>query len=135
MESSEAPAQDQLRPKVLVADDERVVADTLAIILSDSGFDTAVAYDGKEAVEKAENWKPDLLLSDVIMPRLNGIEAAVQICTMVPKCRVLLLSGQAATAGMMHDARLNGHHFEILQKPIHPTELIAHVLESLRRMG
>lgn len=52
MESSEAPAQGPFRPKVLVADDERVIADTLAIILRQNGFDTAVAYDGEEAVEK-----------------------------------------------------------------------------------
>ncbi len=73
----------------------------------------------------AKNWKPDLLLSDVVMPRLNGIEAAIQICMMIPQCRVLLFSGQAATAGMLNDARLNGNHFEVLEKPIYPTDLIA----------
>lgn len=125
MESSEAPFKDQPRSKVLVADDERVIADTLAIILSQSGFDTAVAYDGKAAVEKARIWKPNLLLSDVMMPHLNGIEAAIEICKMIPECRVLLFSGQAATAGMLNDASLDGHNFEILQKPIHPTDLIA----------
>jgi DNA-binding response OmpR family regulator len=125
MESSEAPKQDQSRRKVLVADDERVIADTLVVILSQSGFDTAVAYDGKEAVEKAKRWKPDLFLSDVMMPGLNGIEAAIQICMLIPECRVLLFSGQAETVKIVYQALLNGHHFEILHKPVHPAELIA----------
>ena len=117
--------QNPLRRKVLVADDVRVIAETLAVILNRSGFDPAVAYDGEEAVEKARNWKPDLLLSDVIMPRLNGIEAAIQICMLIPECRVLLFSAQAATAGRLQDSHLNGRRFEILEKPIHPAELIA----------
>jgi CheY-like chemotaxis protein len=125
MENSGVRAQEKPRAKVLVVDDERVIADTLAIILRQSGFETAVAYDGEEAVEKARIWKPDLLLSDVIMPRLNGVEAAIQICMIVPECRVLLFSGQAATAGMLRDPRLKRHRFEVLQKPIHPVELIA----------
>jgi DNA-binding NtrC family response regulator len=66
-----------------------------------------------------------LASSDVVMPKLNGIEAAIQICMLIPECRVLLSSGQAATAGMLTDASLEGHNFEMLQKPIHPTDLIA----------
>ena len=119
------------RPRVLVADDEHMIADTLAIILNQAGFETATAYDGNEAVEKARTWNPDLLLSDVMMPEMNGIDAAIQICTMFPECRVLLFSGQASTAAMLSDARLKGHHFEILQKPVHPADLIAR-LRNLR---
>jgi CheY-like chemotaxis protein len=125
-----APAHDRSRAKVLVADDERMIADTLAIILSHAGFETATAYDGTEAVEKAWAWKPDLLLSDVVMPGLNGIDAAIQIRRMIPDCRVLLFSGQAGTAGMLDDARVRGHKFEILQKPVHPYEL----LDRLRKL-
>lgn len=47
-----------------------MIADTLAVILNQSGFETTAVYDGKEAVEKARSWKPDLLLSDVMMPGL-----------------------------------------------------------------
>ncbi len=113
------------RPRVLVADDECVIADTLAVILNQTGFETAVVYDGHAAVEMARRWKPDLLLSDVMMPTMNGIDAAIQIRTMIPECRVLLFSGQAVTAEMLSDARLRGHHFEILEKPVHPADLIA----------
>jgi hypothetical protein len=59
------------------------------------------------------------------MPEMNGIDAAIQICVMVPDCRVLLFSGYAGTVGMLSEARLKGHHFEVLDKPIHPSDLIA----------
>jgi CheY-like chemotaxis protein len=113
------------RRKVLIADDERVIADTLAVILRQAEFETAAACDGREAVETARRWKPDLLLSDVVMPKLNGIEAAIEIRKFLPGCKVLLFSGQAVNAGMLTDASLEGHNFEMLQKPIHPTDLIA----------
>jgi CheY-like chemotaxis protein len=112
------------RPRVLVADDERVIADTLAIILRQNGFETATAYNGREAVEAARRWKPDLLVSDVMMPELTGIEAAIQIRLLIPECKVLLFSGQTETAAMLSDARLRGYDFELLEKPVHPTDLI-----------
>jgi CheY-like chemotaxis protein len=115
---------DMVRPRVLVVDDEHVIADTLAIILKQSGFDSATAYDGEDAVEKARGWKPDLLLSDVMMPGISGIEAAIQITALIPKCKVLLFSGQAQTADVLNDARLRGHHFEVLAKPLHPSDLL-----------
>jgi CheY-like chemotaxis protein len=119
-----AVVQDSPRPRVLVADDERVIADTLAIILRQNGFETATAYNGREAVEAARRWKPDLLVSDVMMPELTGIEAAIQIRLLIPECKVLLFSGQTETAAMLSDARLRGYDFEILEKPVHPTDLI-----------
>jgi CheY-like chemotaxis protein len=111
--------------KILVADDEQVIADTLAIILRRGGFDTFTVYDGAAAVEKARTWKPDLLLSDVMMPEMSGIEAAIEICKMIPACRILLFSGHAVTADLLHDARVLGHNFEVIEKPLHPAELLA----------
>jgi CheY-like chemotaxis protein len=115
---------------VLVADDERVIADTLSLILSRNGFDTAAVYSGLRAVEVARTFYPDIFLGDVVMPGMSGIEAAIRICSMIPECRVLLLSGQAATSDLLHDARVRGHEFEILLKPIHPTQLLARLREA-----
>ena len=64
--------------KVLVVDDERVIADTLAIILNQHGFDALAVYTGTGAVEQARSIQPDLIISDVIMPDMDGIEAAIQ---------------------------------------------------------
>jgi CheY-like chemotaxis protein len=109
----------------LVVDDERVIADTLAIILNQNGFDASAVYTGFGAVERAQEIKPDLIISDVIMPDMNGIEAAIRIRSMLPACKILLFSGQASTADLLEKARLQGHEFEILAKPVHPQDLLA----------
>jgi CheY-like chemotaxis protein len=115
----------QAKPKVLVADDERVIADTLAIILNQSGFEATAVYNGEKAVEAARTIRPDMLISDVIMTDMNGIDAAITIRTMLPNCKILLFSGQAATADLLDRARVQGHEFEILAKPVHPQDLLA----------
>ncbi len=109
---------------MLVADDERVIADTLAIILNQNGYDAIAVYTGTAAVEKARSMRPDLLISDVIMPDMNGIDAAIKIRAFLPGCKILLFSGQAATADLLEDARKRGHEFEILAKPVHPQDLL-----------
>jgi len=91
---------------VLVADDERVIADTLAIILNQSGFEATAVYSGEKAVEAARSLQPDMLISDVIMTDMNGIDAAITIRTMLPTCKILLFSGQAATADLLDRARV-----------------------------
>ncbi len=113
------------RPKVLVADDEKVIADTLAIILNQNGFDASAVYTGTAAVERARTLRPDLIISDVIMPDMNGIDAAIKIRAFHPTCKILLFSGQAATADLLETARQQGHEFEILAKPVHPQDLLA----------
>lgn len=121
-------SDDGVRTRVLIADDERIIADTLGLILNQNGFAAAAVYSGPQAVEAARQFKPQVFLADVVMPGMSGIEAAIQICTMIPACRVLLLSGQAATSDLLRDARVRGHDFEILLKPVHPNQL----LERLR---
>jgi len=118
-------SETQVKPKVLVADDERVIADTLAIILNQSGFEATAVYTGEKAVETARTLKPDMLISDVIMTDLNGIDAAIRIRELLPDCKILLFSGQAATADLLDRARGQGHEFEILAKPVHPQDLLA----------
>ncbi len=113
------------KPKVLVVDDEHVIADTLAIILNQHGFDATPVYTGTQAVEQARSVRPDLVISDVIMPDMNGIEAAIHIRDFLPSCKILLFSGQAATADLLESARAQGHEFEILAKPVHPQDLLA----------
>ena len=117
------------KPKVLVVDDERVIADTLAIILNLNGYDAAPVYTGPAAVERARAVKPELVISDVIMPDMNGIEAAIAIRKFLPSCKILLFSGQAATADLLEHAREQGHEFEILAKPVHPQDLLAKLRE------
>jgi len=113
------------KPKVLVADDEQVIANTLAIILNQAGFEARAVFSGEKAVESLDTFQPDMLISDVIMTDLNGIDAAIQIRAMLPDCKILLFSGQAATADLLDRVRAQGHEFEILAKPVHPQDLLA----------
>src|ERR1700735_2498648 len=93
------------KPKVLVADDEQVIANTLAIILNQSGFEARAVYSGEKAIEAIDEFQPDMLISDVIMTGMTGIEAAIQMREKLPKCKILLFSGQAATADLLERAR------------------------------
>ncbi len=115
------------KPKVLVVDDEKVIADTLAKIFELNGYEAATVYTGTAAVESARTFQPDLMICDVLMPEMNGIEAAILIRSIVPNCKILLFSGQAATANLLDEARAQGHEFEILAKPVHPADLLAKV--------
>jgi CheY-like chemotaxis protein len=118
-------ADKSAKPKVLIADDERVIADTLAMILNQSGFEARAVYSGERALEMVPVFEPDMLISDVIMADLNGIEAAIRIRALRPRIKILLFSGQAATANLLGKAREAGYEFEILAKPVHPQDLIA----------
>lgn len=118
-------------PVVLVVDDERVIADTLSMILEKNGFVALAAYDGISALEIATKVPPKLLISDVVMPNMSGIDLAIAIGHAVPDCKVILFSGQASTADLLAAARLAGHDFVTLTKPVHPTEMLARVSEGL----
>ena len=113
------------KPRVLVADDEQVIANTLAIILNQAGFEARAVYSGEKAIDALDTFMPDMLISDVIMTGMTGIEAAIQTRQKLPNCKILLFSGQAATADLLEKARMQGHEFEILAKPVHPTDLLA----------
>jgi CheY-like chemotaxis protein len=115
----------QARPRVLVADDERVIADTLVAILNLSGFEAQGVYSGEQAVEVAPEFKPEILISDVIMDRLSGIDAAIQIRELFPGIKIVLFSGHAATSDLLDQAHACGLEFEILAKPVHPEDLLA----------
>ena len=117
--------ENRIKPKVLVVDDERVIADTLAMILNQSGFDARAVYSGEKAVDLASTFTPDMLITDVIMADLNGIDAAIMIRSILPKIKILLFSGQAATADLLEKARAKGYEFEILAKPVHPQDLLS----------
>ena len=119
------------RPTIMVVDDEKVIADTLSMILSKSGFDTVTAYDGATALQMAQELAPDLVISDVVMPEMTGIDLAIAITETIPNCKILLFSGQAATVDLLEKARRSGHNFTTLTKPIHPTDMLRRIAESL----
>jgi CheY-like chemotaxis protein len=134
---AEVPAEDTVahtdknKPLVLVVDDERIIADTLSIILSRNGFSTVTAYDGLSGLEIARSTRPDLVISDVMMPGMTGVELAITLTHALPTCKILLFSGQAATVDLLEKARDAGHAFTTLTKPVHPTDMLKRVHDCL----
>ena len=116
---------------VLVVDDERVIADTLSIILRQNGFKVLTAYTGEAALEMALQSRPALLLSDVMMgPGMDGAQLAVTLRTTLPECKVMLFSGHAAARDLVE--RAAAHEFKLLEKPLHPADLLAQIQEMFR---
>ena len=122
-------ATHQSSRRVLILDDEQVIANTLALILNRNGFEAQAVYTAQDAISTAALLSPDVLISDVIMEGMTGIDAAIRISQLVPRCRIILFSGQAATADLLQRAEADGHHFELLLKPIHPRVLIERLTE------
>jgi len=123
---------DAYRPVVLVVDDESQIADSLTDILKRNGYAAISAYDGEAALETALVMPPELLISDVVLPGMNGIELATTLLRIFPDCKVILLSGQSSTARLLAKAEYDGHRFLLLTKPVHPRELLDRVAQELK---
>jgi CheY-like chemotaxis protein len=110
--------------KIIVVDDEPIIADTLVNILAGEGHDALAVSHGESAVKWAKMVLPDAVISDVIMPGMNGVETAKAIMKFLPTCRIILFSGQAASVDLLSKARAEGYMFEVLAKPINPDKLL-----------
>jgi CheY-like chemotaxis protein len=121
---------------ILVVDDERSIVDTVSAIFQRAGYWTRCAYSGDEAIAIASECRPDLLLCDVMMPSLNGLQTALRIKKSCPACRILLFSGHMAAAILLRDSAQaftdSGYRFELLAKPINPRILLHKVQEALQ---
>lgn len=116
---------------ILVVDDDTIIADTLVQILNHSGFAAYATYDGESAIEAALLAPPRLVISDVMMPGMNGIDLGIAIRRIFPDCKVILSSGVAASSDLIATALSAGNHFVFLEKPVYPEVLLKHVAASL----
>ncbi len=110
---------------IFVVDDEEMITSSLGQILGREGFDVFGFTNPLKALEHMETVGPDLLISDVMMPQLNGIELAIQTRIVRPDCRILLFSAAAPEWGRRASA--DGHDFRLLQKPVHPAMLLREI--------
>jgi DNA-binding NtrC family response regulator len=117
--------------RILIVDDERVIADTLSVIFREAGYETFTAYNGVLGLNAARELLPNLVLTDVVMPELDGVSMAMEICSQLPQVRVLLFSGQAGTSDLLKSAKSKGFDFEMLQKPTHPAVIMQKVASAL----
>ncbi len=111
--------------KVLVADAEKMIADTLTLILNKAGFDARGVYSGEAASQAVSDFQPNVLITDVSMTGMTGMDAAITVASQHPLCKVLLVSAQAATGGLVQDSLAQVHTFEIMAKPVHPLQILS----------
>jgi DNA-binding NtrC family response regulator len=94
-------------------------------IFSNAGYDSRAAYSAEGALEIIRSWQPHFAILDVILPGMNGIDFAILLKAISPDCTVQLFSGQIETDYLLEPTRHHENAFEVLAKPVHPTEFLA----------
>jgi two-component system response regulator HydG len=112
-----------MRSKVLVVDDERAILDTVEILLRGEGFDAAVAQSGREALERFDELGPDIVLTDIRMPGLTGLDLLEAVRERDPEVPVILMTAQASLQSAVK--AVNQGAFYYLQKPFSNADLVA----------
>ena len=118
-------------PRVLVVDDEAMLADLLAQALRHEGWETATAKDGLDALAKATSFHPDVVILDVQMPRMDGLETLERLRARDPELPVLFLTARDAVADRVQGLRAGADDY--VTKPFRLAELLARVRALLRR--
>jgi diguanylate cyclase (GGDEF)-like protein len=118
---------------ILVVDDDPNIARVIEVTLRSAGYDVAVAADGQEALEKAGELRPDLVLLDVIMPRIDGFEVARRLRKNIRTSNtcIIMLTAKALSADTVTGLQSGADDYVI--KPFDPIELVARVKGTLRR--
>jgi len=113
--------------RVLVVDDETAVANSLGEILALHGFEVFVCYDPALAIIAGQKLKPQVLISDVVMPNMSGFQLAGHYTRHHPQCHVLLVSGNATAPSLGRQAEASGPLPLYLEKPVHPSMILGFV--------
>jgi CheY-like chemotaxis protein len=100
-----------MNEKVLVVDDVDTIARVYARFLERQGYDVRIAFNGEEAMDVWESFKPDLVLSDIRMPRMNGFELANAIRKRDPKQKIILMTGYTDEAEVLEQQKAHGYPF------------------------
>jgi len=118
--------------RVLVVDDDQLVADTLALIFEKNGFDAKAVYSADDALQHAREFVPDLLLCDVTMPGRDGLALALDVTDEFPNCRIIVLTGfYSNLTSVREQANRMSRPMGILTKPCQPAELLRHANDIL----
>ncbi|MGA2730562.1 MAG: response regulator [Terracidiphilus sp.] len=119
-------------PKLLIVDDERVIAESMAAIFNRSGYEARFAYSAEEALQIIAAWEPAIAILDVVLPAMSGIDLGILLRATRPSIKVILMSGQIVAGDLVGNAAEEGHAFEILPKPIAVPDLLDSAARVLR---
>ncbi|MFB6305965.1 MAG: response regulator transcription factor [Flavobacteriales bacterium] len=123
------------KSKILIVDDEEDILELLKYNLEKDGYETEVAENGKIAIEKAKEFLPDLILLDVMMPEMDGIEACLELKTIDSLKHTLIAFLTARSEDYSQIAGLESGADDYIAKPIKPRVLISRIKALLRRPG
>jgi DNA-binding NtrC family response regulator len=112
------------KKRVLIVDDELVIANSLAKVFSVTGYESKAAYSVEGAVQAVLEWTPHLAIIDVRLKEVNGVAFAVLLQERFPSCEVALFTGLSDLSDLLERVRDSGHFFEVISKPIHPTDIL-----------
>jgi DNA-binding NtrC family response regulator len=112
------------QPCDFVVDDEEEIAKMFAVVLQMNLFNGIPYSDPLRALQAAKQKPPDYLLTDVVMPGMNGVELAIQVKAVAPQCKMLIFSGQEDSQRLIEKARERGYDLTLVLKPIHPTKMV-----------
>jgi len=117
-------------PHILICDDQAVLHETLSLYLKAEGFTWSSAYDGEEALEKAHAEQPDLILLDIMMPKMSGTDVCKQIrkTSSVP---IIMLTAKGEEIDRIVGLELGADDYIV--KPFSPREVVARIKAVLRR--
>ncbi len=121
--------------RILIVDNEKMYAGTTAMILTTVGHECRTSYDGAEAMLIATDWKPHLVISELVMPGFNGIKFYHLLQALPNPPELLFVSGNPFASDIVEDEKRHRHNFDLLAKPVDPHTLIAIVATMISRSG
>ena len=109
---------------IFVVDDEEEIAQMFAVVLQMNLFNAIPFFDPQEALAAAKQSPPDYLLTDVMMPGMDGVQLAMAVKAIAPECKIMIFSGQEASDKLIEKANEQGYGFTLVLKPILPMKMI-----------
>jgi DNA-binding NtrC family response regulator len=110
--------------RVLVIDDEKLIADTLVGILRLHNYDASAVYSAEDALDLCRDHCPAVVITDVIMGPISGVQLGIRLIKKFPDCRVLMISGHVQVCTRLPDSKAFSDHFTIFAKPIDPQKIL-----------
>jgi two-component system response regulator HydG len=117
------------KPRILLIDDEQSIVETLTVLLKNEGFEVVSALSGAEGIDRFAESSPDLVLTDVRMPKVSGVDVLEAVREEEPSTPVVLMTAQASLKSAIQAVNLGATHY--VQKPFANEELVAILRRSL----
>src|SRR4030042_1298237 len=118
-----------MKKKILVVDDIDTIARVYSRFLERKGYDVRTTYNGEEALLEWERFKPDLVISDIRMPRMSGFELAIELRNRNPKQKIILMTGYADEAEVLKQQK--SHGFPFFTKPADLQSTVLKMVEDV----